>query len=257
MLTGWTIQGRGVFVFNPAIHDWGQKTVLGVTIPAGSPSLGQAGIKEGEQMLDFLANHPSTARSSRRRCSSGCSIRRRAERRSRDRVGLQGDGRRHQGDDPRDSQRRVAAGGADEAQAAVPLPGVVASRRRIRRSRRRTFINGQLNNLGQRSVQWDTPDGYPGQDRVLGGQHRAAVELRERRCRARTRRRPSSVDTTPYRAGSPDAAIDLIDQNFFGGEMPLVDAHRAADLPQGRHVQRRARARDDRARLSANAFQWY
>ena len=29
--------------------------------PAGSPSLGQEGIKEGEQMLDFLAKHPSTA----------------------------------------------------------------------------------------------------------------------------------------------------------------------------------------------------
>ncbi len=45
----------------PAIHDWGAKTVLGVTIPAGSPSLGQAGIKEGEQILNFLAAHPSTA----------------------------------------------------------------------------------------------------------------------------------------------------------------------------------------------------
>ena len=35
VLTGWTIQGRGDFTFNPAIHDWGAKTVLGVTIPAG------------------------------------------------------------------------------------------------------------------------------------------------------------------------------------------------------------------------------
>ena len=62
VLTGWTIQGRGNFVFNPAIHDWTAKTLLGVTIPAGSPSLGQAGINEGEQMLDLLVNHPSTAR---------------------------------------------------------------------------------------------------------------------------------------------------------------------------------------------------
>jgi uncharacterized protein (DUF1800 family) len=62
VLTGWTIQGQGQFYFNPLIHDWGAKTVLGVTIPAGSPSLGQAGMSEGEQMLNVLVNHPSTAR---------------------------------------------------------------------------------------------------------------------------------------------------------------------------------------------------
>src|SRR5262249_1660002 len=61
VLTGWTTTGRGAFVFNPAIHDWGSKTVLGVTIPAGSPALGQDGIKEGEIVLHYLASHPSTA----------------------------------------------------------------------------------------------------------------------------------------------------------------------------------------------------
>jgi uncharacterized protein (DUF1800 family) len=62
VLTGWTIQGRGNFLFNPNIHDWGAKTVLGVTIPAGSPSLGQDGVKEGETIIDVLLNHPSTAK---------------------------------------------------------------------------------------------------------------------------------------------------------------------------------------------------
>ena len=62
VLTGWTVVGRGQFAFNPNFHDWGSKTVLGVTIPAGSPSIGADGIKEGEQMLDFLASHPSTAK---------------------------------------------------------------------------------------------------------------------------------------------------------------------------------------------------
>ena len=53
------------------------------------------------------------------------------------------------------------AGGADEAQAAVPLSrlGVAGDesdrRRRCRRS------TGQLNNLGQQLFAWDTPDGYP------------------------------------------------------------------------------------------------
>jgi uncharacterized protein (DUF1800 family) len=62
VLTGWTFTGAGVFSFNPSRHDWGAKTVLGVTIPAGSPTLGQEGVKEGEQIIEFLLNHPNTAR---------------------------------------------------------------------------------------------------------------------------------------------------------------------------------------------------
>jgi uncharacterized protein (DUF1800 family) len=57
--TGWTInqpQRGGGFNFNPRIHDQGEKTVLGVTIPAGG------GIDDGEKVLDILAHHPSTAR---------------------------------------------------------------------------------------------------------------------------------------------------------------------------------------------------
>ena len=57
--TGWTInqpQRGGGFNFNPRIHDQGEKTVLGVTIPAGG------GIGDGEKVLDILAHHPSTAR---------------------------------------------------------------------------------------------------------------------------------------------------------------------------------------------------
>jgi len=57
-LTGWTIdrprQGGG-FVFNPRIHDPGQKVVLGHVIKAGG------GESDGEQVLDILASHPSTA----------------------------------------------------------------------------------------------------------------------------------------------------------------------------------------------------
>jgi uncharacterized protein (DUF1800 family) len=56
--TGWTIdlprQGGG-FRFAPRIHDNGEKTVLGVTIPRGG------GRTDGEKVLDLLARHPSTA----------------------------------------------------------------------------------------------------------------------------------------------------------------------------------------------------
>ncbi len=56
-LTGWTIdQGEGVFVFRPAAHDADEKMVLGTRLKAGR------GIEDGEQVLDILARHPSTAR---------------------------------------------------------------------------------------------------------------------------------------------------------------------------------------------------
>jgi uncharacterized protein (DUF1800 family) len=57
--TGWTIrdvQRGGVFEFNPRMHDAGEKTVLGVKIPAGG------GIEDGLKVIDLVASHPSTAR---------------------------------------------------------------------------------------------------------------------------------------------------------------------------------------------------
>jgi uncharacterized protein (DUF1800 family) len=56
--TGWTIRNprvRGDFVFEPRIHDDQEKVVLGHKIRGG-------GLKDGEQVLDILAEHPSTAR---------------------------------------------------------------------------------------------------------------------------------------------------------------------------------------------------
>jgi len=57
--TGWTInqpQRGGDFAFNKRLHDTGEKTVLGVKIPAGG------GMDDGEKVLDILAAHPSTAK---------------------------------------------------------------------------------------------------------------------------------------------------------------------------------------------------
>jgi uncharacterized protein (DUF1800 family) len=57
--TGWTIRvpGRGGdYEFNPQMHDPGEKTVLGVTIPAGG------GVEDGLKVLDIVVAHPSTAR---------------------------------------------------------------------------------------------------------------------------------------------------------------------------------------------------
>ena len=58
ILTGWTIdrpQQGGQFVFRAQWHVQGSKTVMGKTFA-------EAGEKEGERLLDFLATHPKTAR---------------------------------------------------------------------------------------------------------------------------------------------------------------------------------------------------
>jgi uncharacterized protein (DUF1800 family) len=57
--TGWTIAGPregGGFVFRAAMHDAGEKFILGTRIPAGG------GESDGERVLDLLARHPATAR---------------------------------------------------------------------------------------------------------------------------------------------------------------------------------------------------
>jgi len=57
--TGWTIHDPahgGPFEFNEKLHDKGEKTVLGITIPAGR------GQEDGLQVLEILAHHPATAR---------------------------------------------------------------------------------------------------------------------------------------------------------------------------------------------------
>jgi uncharacterized protein (DUF1800 family) len=57
-LTGWTMNPRqgAEFVFRPEMHDADPKTVLGHRLAGGR------GIEDGEEVLDLLARHPSTAR---------------------------------------------------------------------------------------------------------------------------------------------------------------------------------------------------
>ncbi len=58
-LTGWTMPrpqvGGGGFQFNPAMHDAGAKVVLGHKLAAGR------GIEDGEDVLNIVSRHPSTA----------------------------------------------------------------------------------------------------------------------------------------------------------------------------------------------------
>jgi uncharacterized protein (DUF1800 family) len=256
VLTGWGVQGRGNFVFNPAIHDWGSKTVLGVTIPAGSPSLGQDGIKEGEQMLDLLVNHPSTARfiatkmlrwlltpdPTATQISTIASVYRATS---------------------GDIKAMIRAILNDTWLPAAPMKlkrpfHYLASALRSTAPTVATLtaMNQQLTVLGHPIYSWDTPDGFPDKIEYWAGNivPRWGFGTTLSNLNSPT---TFAVDTTAYRAGSPDAAIDLIDQNFFGGEMPLVTRNgllsyiKAATFTDARVRETIALA------ISANAFQWY
>jgi uncharacterized protein (DUF1800 family) len=254
VLTGWTITGRGVFTFSPNIHDTGNKTVLGTTIQGQT---GPAGQNEGEQVLDMLVNHPSTAKFIATKMLRWLL-------------------------DPNPSDTQIATvasvykatGGDIKAMIRVilndswlpaapmkfkrPYHFVTSSLRSANPTTVAsvTGINGQLNSLGQSLFTWATPDGYPdkieywagnivprwGYANVLASQNSATTLV---------------VATAPYLAGSTAAAIDMIDQNFFGGEMPavtrsgLLSYAGTATLTDGKVRELIALA------ISANAFQWY
>ena len=87
---------KGMFMFNPAIHDRRRRRCSASTIPAGSPT--RAGRHQGRrEMLDMLANHPSTATFIATKMLKWWSGRTRRTRRSPRSRPSSRDGRRHQG----------------------------------------------------------------------------------------------------------------------------------------------------------------
>jgi uncharacterized protein (DUF1800 family) len=256
VLTGWTIQGRGQFVFRPELHDWGSKTVLGVTIPAGSPSLGADGIKEGEQMLDLLASHPSTARFIATKMLRWLLTPSPSE----TQIAAVASAYRATGGDIKAMVRAILNETwlpASPMKLKRPSHFLISTMRSTNAQvTSATNLSNSLTNLGQQLFAWDTPDGYPDKIEYWAG------NILPRWSFATSMSNFNSattvlVDTTAYRAGSPDAAIDLMDQNFFGGEMPLVTRTGLLSyLKAGTFNDTRVRETLALA-MSANAFQWY
>jgi uncharacterized protein (DUF1800 family) len=119
-----------------------------------------------------------------------------------------------------------------------------------------TSTYNQLAVLGHPIFTWDTPDGFPDKMEYWAG------NLVPRWSFANVMANLNStttlaVDTTVYRAGSPANAVDLIDQNFFGGEMP-ASTKTALNTYIGTGTFNDARVREAIGlAMSANAFQWY
>ena len=254
VLTGWTLTGQGSFNFNSAIHDTGNKVVLGTTIVGQS---GAAGINEGEQVLDMLVKHPSTAKFIATKMIKWLL-------------------------DPNPSDAQVSTiaavyrttGGDIKAMVrailndawlpAAPLKfkrpfHLVASALRSANPTARVSMatmNGQLVALGHQSFTWDTPDGFPDKIEYWAGnilpRWNFGVTLSNLNSA-----NSIQVDTTAYRSGTTANAIDLIDQNFFGGEMDPAERVLLLNyLNAGTFNDTRVRETMSLA-MSINGFQWY
>jgi uncharacterized protein (DUF1800 family) len=255
VLTGWTLAGRGNFTFNPAIHDWTQKRVMGITIPAGSPSLGQAGILEGEQIIDMLVAHPNTARyvstkllqwfvtpePSATQISAVASVFRATK------------------GDIKLVVRAVLNQGWIQAAPLKfkrPFHYLVSSIRSANMTvTNAATLNGQMNLLGQPLYLWETPDGYPDLFEYWSGNlmPRWQVASTVSAFRAGT----IFFDTAAYLTGTTSAAIDKINAQFFGGEMEASQrATLLTYLNGGTFNDARVRETISLA-IGSESFQWY
>ncbi|MBI4519575.1 MAG: DUF1800 domain-containing protein [Gemmatimonadetes bacterium] len=256
-LTGWTIQGRGNFRFDPAGHDFTAKTVLGTAIPAMSPSAGEQGIQDGETVLNILLAHPSTAKFISTKMIRWLL----------------------QYDPPAALVEKVAAtftrtGGdipsmirnimtpanllAAPAKYRQPYQLVLAALRATQPKVTRIagIATRQLSVLGQPLFYWEDPDGYPDNVDWWAG----LILQRWNFASYLTSLTAGDVvvDVTPLMKVNTAAGItEAINQRAFGGEMPAsLKQHVSAHLTAVPITTTRVREAFALA-LSSTSFQWF
>jgi uncharacterized protein (DUF1800 family) len=252
-LTGWTIQGRGQFRFDATGHDATPKTVLGVNIPART---GAAGQEDGEQVLDILLQHPSTARFIATKMIQWL-LRYDPPQALVTRVAATFT--RTGGDIPsmiRDilTQENLLAAPAKYKQ---PYQLVVSAMRATgaRTVNASAIATGQLRTLGQPLFQWEDPDGYPDSVDWWSGLILQRWNFASFLSNLSTGN--VFIDVTPLVGIGAQAAVDAIDSRAFGGQMPAPLKQRLVTYLNVAPTSA-ARVRETIAlALSSSAFQWY
>ena len=220
VLTGWTIAGRGTFNFDPNLHDFGAKTVLGVTIPASNRSTGAAAQAEGEQMLDVLVNHPSTASFvSKKMLRYFLSYEPTS-----DQVAQVAAVYKSTGGDIKAMLRTVLdAGNLTAAPAKLKRPfHLVASTLRALGPAGAIVTNvnnisRQVTTLGQQPFVWQTPDGYPDTVEYWAGNILTRWNFASTAGSANGA--DFRVDITPFTFTTADGVVTAIGRYLFAGEM--------------------------------------
>ncbi len=254
--SGWTIQGRGDFYFDPSGHDFAAKTFLGQTI-AAAPGTGAAGVNDGEAVLTYLLAHPNTAT-----FISAKLIRWLL-----------------QYDPPPSLVTRVAgvftqSGGDIKAMIRTILTPENVSNAPAKHKRPFHFVASalrslnpvvtkltaiattQLGILGQDSFFWETPDGYP--DNI--GYWAGGVMSRWRFADYLTALAAGDVivDVAPFMAsGTADGITSAINSALFAGEMPPSDADRIRSYLSAASISTTRTREALSLAIGSAAFQWY
>jgi uncharacterized protein (DUF1800 family) len=154
-LTGWNVKEHfwlGDFVFKDDLHDMGEKNVLGLSIQS-------SGIKEAEQVIEMLVNHPSTAKfiSTKliRRFIADEPPQQLIEKAAQKFLDTKGD--------IKSVLRIILLDGLSLAQPKYKRPAnfVLSSLRMLNAETDAVAINEYLLRMGQLYFNWPTPDGYP------------------------------------------------------------------------------------------------
>ncbi len=260
VLTGWTYRARGGgFSFNlRRSMTSAQKTVMGLTIPATSPSIGAAAVSEGETVLDMLIAHPNTATFIATKMLQWLL----STTPTADQISTIASVYKATKGDIKSMVRAILN---DQWLPASPgkfkrpfhfLVSAVRSTTPTITAAGMVNVNTQLTNLGQPPFFWETLDGYPDTAEYWAG------NILPRWSFANTLGINGvsglTIDTGPYTTGTAAAGIDLIDQNYFGSEMPLSTRTALTTYLAGVPFPNVARVRDTIGlALSAAAFQWY
>ncbi len=255
VLTGWTASGNGIFTYDPQIHDFGPKRVMGKTIPATLPGTGLAGKSEADSVIAMLATHPKTAhyiafKLTRFLLQYDPTDAMVAE--------VEAEFTKTGGDIP--SMIRVILTEANLMSAPPkykrPFHWAVSVVRALGPSVTSTaVVRNLLDNMGQSLFNWDTPDGYPDRMEFWSGlvlaRWNAASSL------VGQTGATFNFNVTPFVGTTAETGADLIVDRLFGGEVPLSYKARLADYLRPSPTNT-ARVREAVGlALSSAQFQWY
>lgn len=254
--SGWTIQGRGNFLYDPSGHDNASKIFLGQTVAAGVAG-SQAGVNDGEQVLTYLANHPNTAKYISKKMIAWL---------------LRYDPWPTQVDAVAAVYLKTGGSIPDMIRAILTLENIAAAPPKHKRPfhfvvsalrglnptvKGVAVISGTyLTNMGMRSFVWETPDGYP--DRVSYWSGGMMQRWNYGDFVASLAAGDIVVDVAPFRiTDTPDGITASINRALFGGELPAKTEARiksylsAAALSNTRVREALALA------INSSTFQWY
>jgi len=256
VFTGWTMAGRGTFSFEPTSHDFGAKTVLGQAFAAMPTSAGAAGKSEGDQMLDLLARHPSTAKFIARKLlrwllqydPTAAQV-----------AAVAAVYTRTQGDITAMVRAVLSPANVSAAQPKFkrPYTFMLSALRGVKPtvSKVSTVSGRWMRLLGQPIFYWDPPDGYPDEaDYWAGGvmqRWNFAVYLT-------TTSGELTMDLARFTAvNTPEGVVTAIGKELFGGEMPDRLRAQLTTYLAVQPTPSQARVRETVAlALSSSTFQW-